>query len=93
MKDGSDIGLQFQVLTDSAIDLGLAKKLQWTSRNVPNEITIYDHLFASGGRVRFRCHDHLRRHGNGLGAFAADIRLNYRPIGKRTRLQVGRRRD
>lgn len=43
--DATDSGLQFPILTDTAIRPGLAKKSQWTFRNVPNEITMYDELF------------------------------------------------
>ena len=43
--DATDSGLQFPILTDTAIRPGLAKKSQWTFRNVPNEITMYDKLF------------------------------------------------
>ncbi|MCY4590572.1 MAG: ABC transporter substrate-binding protein [Alphaproteobacteria bacterium] len=43
--DASDTGLQFPILTDTAIRPGLAKKSQWTFRNVPNEIAMYDALF------------------------------------------------
>jgi len=46
VDDKSDTGLQFPILTDTAIRPGLAKKSQWTFRNVPNEITMYDALFA-----------------------------------------------
>ncbi len=45
VDDASDTGLQFPILTDTAIRPGLAKKSQWTFRNVPNEITMYDELF------------------------------------------------
>ena len=45
VDDSSDSGLQFPILTDTAIRPGLAKKSQWTFRNVPNEITMYDKLF------------------------------------------------
>ena len=45
VDDDSDTGLQFPILTDTAIRPGLAKKSQWTFRNVPNEITMYDELF------------------------------------------------
>ncbi|MDE0045627.1 MAG: ABC transporter substrate-binding protein [bacterium] len=46
VDDESDTGLQFPILTDTAIRPGLAKKSQWTFRNVPNEISMYDELFA-----------------------------------------------
>ena len=46
VDDASDTGLQFPILTDTAIRPGLAKKSQWTFRNVPNEITMYDELFS-----------------------------------------------
>ena len=46
VDDDSDTGLQFPILTDTAIRPGLAKKSQWTFRNVPNEITMYDELFS-----------------------------------------------
>ena len=45
VDDAADTGLQFPILTDTAIRPGLAKKSQWTFRNVPNEITMYDELF------------------------------------------------
>ena len=45
VDDATDSGLQFPILTDTAIRPGLAKKSQWTFRNVPNEITMYDELF------------------------------------------------
>ncbi len=45
VDDDSDTGLQFPILTDTAIRPGLAKKSQWTFRNVPNEINMYDDLF------------------------------------------------
>ena len=45
VDDESDTGLQFPILTDTAIRPGLAKKSQWTFRNVPNEITMYDEMF------------------------------------------------
>ena len=46
VDDASDTGLQFPILTDTAIRPGLAKKSQWTFRNVPNEIAMYDALFG-----------------------------------------------
>ena len=46
VDDESDTGLQFPILTDTAIRPGLAKKSQWTFRNVPNEITMYNELFS-----------------------------------------------
>ena len=46
VDDASDTGLQFPILTDTAIRPGLAKKSQWTFRNVPNEITMYDEMFS-----------------------------------------------
>lgn len=46
VDDAADTGLQFPILTDTAIRPGLAKKSQWTFRNVPNEITMYDEMFA-----------------------------------------------
>ena len=45
VDDDSDTGLRFPILTDTAIRPGLAKKSQWTFRNVPNEVTMYDELF------------------------------------------------
>lgn len=45
VDDAADTGLQFPILTDTAIRPGLAKKSQWTFRNVPNEITMYDEMF------------------------------------------------
>jgi len=46
VDNSGDTGLQFPILTDTAIRPGLAKKSQWTFRNVPNEINMYDELFA-----------------------------------------------
>ena len=44
--DASDTGLQFPILTDTAVRNGLAKISQWTFRNTPNEPDMYDKLFA-----------------------------------------------
>ncbi len=44
--DSSDTGLQFPILTDTAVRNGLAKISQWTFRNTPNEPDMYDKLFA-----------------------------------------------
>ena len=46
VDDEADTGLQFPILTDTAIRPGLAKKSQWTFRNVPNEINMYDEMFG-----------------------------------------------
>lgn len=44
--DTGDSGLQFPILTDTAVRNGLAKISQWTFRNTPNEPDMYDKLFA-----------------------------------------------
>ena len=44
--DASDSGLQMPMLADTCIRPGLAKISEWAFRNVPNEITMYDSLFA-----------------------------------------------
>ncbi len=44
--DANDTGLQFPILTDTAVRNGLAKISQWTFRNTPNEPDMYDQLFA-----------------------------------------------
>jgi branched-chain amino acid transport system substrate-binding protein len=44
--DANDTGLQFPILTDTAVRNGLAKISQWTFRNTPNEPDMYDKLFA-----------------------------------------------
>lgn len=44
--DSGDSGLQFPILTDTAVRNGLAKISQWTFRNTPNEPDMYDKLFA-----------------------------------------------
>ena len=44
--DANDSGLQFPILTDTAVRNGLAKISQWTFRNTPNEPDMYDQLFA-----------------------------------------------
>ena len=46
VDDDSDSGLQFPILTDTAVRNGLAKISQWTFRNTPNEPDMYDKLFA-----------------------------------------------
>jgi branched-chain amino acid transport system substrate-binding protein len=46
VDDASDSGLQFPILTDTAVRNGLAKISQWTFRNTPNEPDMYDKLFA-----------------------------------------------
>jgi branched-chain amino acid transport system substrate-binding protein len=43
--DANDTGLQFPVLTDTAVRNGLAKISQWTFRNTPNEPGMYDNLW------------------------------------------------
>jgi len=45
VDDASDSGLQFPILTDTAVRNGLAKISQWTFRNTPNEPDMYDKLF------------------------------------------------
>jgi branched-chain amino acid transport system substrate-binding protein len=45
VDDKSDSGLQFPILTDVAIKVGLAKISEWSFRNVPNEYTMYSSLF------------------------------------------------
>ena len=44
--DSSDSGLQMPILADTCIRPGLAKISEWAFRNVPNEIAMYDALFA-----------------------------------------------
>ena len=44
--DSGDTGLQFPILTDTAVRNGLAKISQWTFRNTPNEPDMYDKLWA-----------------------------------------------
>lgn len=44
--DAGDTGLQFPILTDTAVRNGLAKISQWTFRNTPNEPDMYDKLWA-----------------------------------------------
>ena len=44
--DASDSGLQMPMLADTCIRPGLAKISEWAFRNVPNEIAMYDALFA-----------------------------------------------
>ena len=46
VDDAGDSGLQFPILTDTAVRNGLAKISQWTFRNTPNEPDMYDQLFA-----------------------------------------------
>jgi len=46
VDDDSDTGLQFPILTDTAVRNGLAKISQWTFRNTPNDPQMYDQLFA-----------------------------------------------
>ena len=43
--DTSDSGVQMPILADTCIRPGLAKISDWSFRNVPNEITMYDELF------------------------------------------------
>lgn len=45
IDDASDTGLQFPILTDTAVRNGLAKISQWTFRNTPNEPAMYDKLW------------------------------------------------
>ena len=45
VDDKSDTGLQFPILTDVAIKVGLAKISEWSFRNVPSEMTMYSSLF------------------------------------------------
>jgi branched-chain amino acid transport system substrate-binding protein len=45
VDDKSDSGLQFPILTDVAIKVGLAKISEWSFRNVPNEVTMYSSLY------------------------------------------------
>ena len=42
VDDSSDTGLQYPILTDTAVRNGLAKISQWTFRNTPNEPAMYD---------------------------------------------------
>ncbi|MEQ1951781.1 ABC transporter substrate-binding protein [Mesorhizobium yinganensis] len=44
--DASDTGLQFPILTDVAAKIGLASISDWSFRNVPNELAMYDSLFG-----------------------------------------------
>lgn len=44
--DASDSGLQMPIFTDVAIKVGLAKISEWAFRNVPDEMAMYDSLFA-----------------------------------------------
>jgi branched-chain amino acid transport system substrate-binding protein len=44
--DAGDSGLQMPIFTDVAIKVGLAKISDWAFRNVPNEDTMYNSLFA-----------------------------------------------
>ena len=46
VDDPNDSGLQFPILTDTAVRNGLAKISQWTFRNTPNEPDMYDNMFA-----------------------------------------------
>lgn len=46
VDDDSDSGLQFPILTDTAVRNGLAKISQWTFRNTPNEPDMYDNLWG-----------------------------------------------
>ena len=45
VDDKGDTGLQFPILTDVAIKVGLAKISEWSFRNVPSELTMYSSLF------------------------------------------------
>lgn len=45
VDDAGDTGLQFPIFTDTAIKVGLAKISEWAFRNVPNEATMYEHLW------------------------------------------------
>jgi len=44
--DTSDSGVQMPILSDTCIRPGLAKISEWAFRNVPNEVAMYDQLFA-----------------------------------------------
>lgn len=46
IDDAGDTGLQFPILTDTAVRNGLAKISQWTFRNTPNEPDMYDKLWV-----------------------------------------------
>ena len=46
VDDTGDTGLQYPILTDTAVRNGLAKISQWTFRNTPNEPEMYDRLWA-----------------------------------------------
>jgi branched-chain amino acid transport system substrate-binding protein len=46
VDNAADSGLQFPIFTDTAIKVGLAKISEWAFRNVPNENTMYESLFA-----------------------------------------------
>ena len=45
VDDAKDTGLQFPILTDVAIKVGLAQISEWSFRNVPNEMTMYSSLY------------------------------------------------
>ena len=45
VDDPKDTGLQFPILTDVAIKVGLAQISEWSFRNVPNENTMYSSLY------------------------------------------------
>jgi len=45
VDDAKDTGLQFPLLTDVAIKVGLAKISEWSFRNVPSELTMYSSLY------------------------------------------------
>ena len=91
VDDASDTGLQFPILTDTAIRPGLAKKSQWTFRNVPNEITMYDELFSW---LRAQYPDAKTIYG-GTETDQAHSKLTFAivivPHGHEARLRVGRR--
>ncbi|MGQ0652451.1 MAG: ABC transporter substrate-binding protein [Betaproteobacteria bacterium] len=44
--DATDSGLQMPIFTDVAIKIGLAKISEWAFRNVPNELGMYESVFA-----------------------------------------------
>lgn len=44
--DASDSGLQLPIFTDVAMKIGLARTSEWAFRNIPDEVGMYESLFA-----------------------------------------------
>lgn len=44
--DPADAGLQLPIFTDVAMKIGLTKSSEWAFRNIPDEIGMYNNLFA-----------------------------------------------